>query len=89
MVQTRRGYQQWVNTRGENYQSSQDSCESCSQRSQNSSQESNAADYGYDMGDGPNNFGDYGANDHCKRHRKPDNEPKTKVVSSYRRRTPR
>jgi hypothetical protein len=28
----------------------------------------------------------YGENDECKRHRKPDDEPKTKYVSGYRRR---
>ena len=30
----------------------------------------------------------YGPNDHCKRHRKPDGEQHTEVVTSYRRRKP-
>jgi hypothetical protein len=35
-----------------------------------------------------NNQTRYRANDNCKRHRKPDNEPKTEQVTTYRRRKP-
>lgn len=81
MVQTRRQYHSWVASRGDNYQSSQESCSECaSQASQHSSH------YSFDYDSHP--FPSYSANDHCKRHRKPDNEPYTEEVVAYSRRKP-
>lgn len=91
MVQTRRSYRHWVDTRGDGYRTSQsqESCEACSQRS---------SDAGYDFGGGsqasialsevPGGY-DYRPNDRCKRHRRPDDSPYVTSVVSYRRRKPR
>lgn len=79
MVQTRRQYNNWVATRGDNYQSSQSS--------QGSSQHSIGSFGGgndYEPEGNPN----YKENDHCKRHRKEDGSEKTKKVKAYKRRTP-
>lgn len=87
MVQTRRQYNRWVEDRGVDYQSTQESCEDCSQRSQYSDNNDNGFDFERsqetDMGpNGPS----YRPNDQCKRHRKQDGEPKTEEVVTYRRR---
>lgn len=63
-------------------ESDQSECEACSQHSQASSNHS--FDYDPEDNDEP-----YAANDHCKRHRKPDGEEKTEEVVSYTRRKPR
>lgn len=84
MVQTRRQYQHWVEHRGDNYQSSQSTCSECSQAS---SQQSNAYSFQHEAGD--SHMPSYGTNDHCKRHRHPDSDPYSEVVTSYHRRKPR
>jgi hypothetical protein len=78
MVQTRRQYRDWVEDRGPRYHSQEDDqeeevCESCMSQDNNDSM------------DGPS----YGNRDNCKRHRKPDNDPYSETVVSYRRRKPK
>ena len=78
MVQTRNQWRTWADRGFRNTQSSQgsSSCSSCSQESGGS----------FNMNQ-PNADRDlYAPNDHCKRHRKEDGEPKTEAVTSYRRR---
>lgn len=96
MVQTRRGYNRWVATRGDDYQTSQeDQCDSCSQRSEASSQGNSQS---YEFGGGSQasstmsqitRVSNYRPNDRCKRHRRPDGDPYVTSVVSYRRRKPR
>lgn len=81
MVQTRRQYNQWVENRGSNYQSSQSESE-CSQCSQDS------YSYNHDADNAPN-YPSYRSNDQCKRHRQQDDDPYTENVVSYTRRKPR
>ena len=81
MVSTRRQYQNWVRTRGPNYQSSQESCKNCSQRSNDSNSINN--DY---TSNAPQLGPSYRPNDQCKRHRLQDDEEKSELVTSYRRR---
>lgn len=81
MVYTRRQYQDWVNTRGANYESSQDTCHSCSQRSEN-----NEYEFNDNTSNAPQAGPSYRPNDRCKRHRLEDDQEKTETVTSYRRR---
>jgi hypothetical protein len=99
MVQTRGGYNRWVQERGSNYETSDDEeeCEACSERSS----QSNQGSFSYNGGsqssqrssifeDAPGGGGpSYSDNDRCRRHRKQDNDPKNVQVVSYRRRTAR
>lgn len=86
MVQTRRQYNHWVANRGDGYQSSQSS------QSSIGSGHSNAYDFGGSQNSqdtGPATHAAYSPTDHCKRHRRPDSEPRNKAVRSYIRRAPR
>lgn len=87
MPQTRRQYQEWVRTRGDNYQSTQEEseCEECSQRSSQLSH--GVASFDFDDMPGPSRSM-YRDSDRCKRHRLRDSEPYSTVVSAYRRRKP-
>lgn len=84
MVQTRRQYNRWVQNRGDNYESSQSECSDCSQRSEMSD---NGYEHAQSHDDGPpelqhRNGAQYRSNDHCKRHRKRDNDPYTEAVTT-------
>lgn len=88
MVQTRRQYRQWVDTRRADYHTDQ------SETSSQSSQASwGGASYGGNsqtsQDNGPATHASYSPADHCKRHRRPDNEPHNNAVRGYSRRTPR
>lgn len=82
MVQTRRQWRRWADN---NFQSSQGSSQGStrsysfdnSYQPQTRTQEDNIPTRSL-----------YSPNDHCKRHRKPDSDPKTQTVTTYRRRTP-
>lgn len=95
MVQTRHQWETWRDRNWRNTQSSQGSsqhsCRSCSQESMGSQRSDHNFDYSPPTTqDTPNEDRNmYGPNDHCKRHRKPDNEEKNMPVTSYRRREPR
>lgn len=79
MVQTRNQWNSWANRGFRNTQSTQNSeCESCN----------NSIDYNPPDNDMHGTHNQYSDNDHCKRHRKPDNQEKTQRVVSYKRRTP-
>lgn len=79
MVQTRRQYNNWVENRGVNYETSQSTCSSCSQRSEASQRSDN--DNGYEPFDDDVPQGaSYKPNDHCKRHRNQDGQPKQKKL---------
>lgn len=84
MVQTRNQWNAWANRGFRNTQSSQGSSRH-SQMSFNMSQHSND-DHNMDEPNADRNL--YAPNDHCKRHRKEDGEPKTEEVRTYRRRIP-
>lgn len=96
MVQTRRAYNRWVATRGDDYQTSQeDQCDSCSQRSEASSQ-GTVQSFDYHGGSQASStmsqtssVPNYSANDRCKRHRRADGYPYVTRVVSYSRRKPR
>lgn len=77
MVQTRHQWNTWANRGFRNTQSSQGS-----QSYQNEFSQAGSEQYTRD-----NDM--YNDNDHCHRHRKPDSDPKTVVVSTYNRRKPR
>lgn len=89
MVQTRRQYNNWVQSRGQDFSSqsseesyhsfynpSQDNCLECSQRS-------NASNHSTGVS-GPQ----YRNRDTCKRHRVRDDQPYSEIVTQYRRRKP-
>lgn len=89
MPMTRRQYADWVNSRGPNYETSQEEeCEECSQRSSQGSQASNSFSFG-EPETGRRSESSYSENDRCKRHRRRDDEPYVHTVSSYRRRAPK
>ena len=89
MVQTRRQYNQWIDDRRGRRHTSQSESES-SQSSQFSFNNSYAGSQDSTMFDDvpSGSHAMYGPNDHCKRHRKTDNDPKNQAVVGYRRRTP-
>lgn len=79
MVQTRHQWNTWAERGFRNTQSSQGSNNSYSY-----SQPSNGSDHGMGTANADRDL--YSPNDHCKRHRREDGEPKTEEVVSYRRR---
>lgn len=84
MVQTRRQYHRWVDERGEDYHTSQSQCSSCA------SQASAHDSFTFSQhSDHPTEFPSYSPNDHCKRHRKPDEDEYSEQVVSYHRRKPK
>lgn len=96
MVQTRRQYGNWIEERAGRRHTDDSECESCASQASSHSQgfSFNGSQQGDDDGGMFNGVGgganaSYGPNDHCKRHRKPDDEPKNKQVQGYSRRTPR
>lgn len=90
MVQTRRQYRSWVEERqGRRHTAGSESSQS-SQGSFGFSQDDNGSqDSSMFDGVSSGNRASYAPNDHCKRHRKPDDEAKTKNVGSYSRRPAR
>ena len=88
MVQTRNQWNLWANRGFRNTQSSQGSSQGSERNSY--SFENNYSSQGSNHAmDTPNPASSlYGPNDHCKRHRVEDGEPKTEEVTSYRRRKP-
>lgn len=97
MVQTRRQYNSWVQERrGRRHTAaSQEECESCaseasSQRSVGNFSIANDEPDNGDMFDGVGGGAraTYGDNDRCRRHRRPDDEPRNRPVRAYSRRAP-
>ena len=88
MVQTRHQYNNWVENRRDGYQSGESQCSDCSsQRSTHSNNDYGHGGSDYGGSDDMRSSGpQYRPNDHCKRHRKNDDQPKTNVVRSYTRR---
>lgn len=89
MVQTRHQWNTWANRGFRNTQSTQGSSQSSQHSNAYSmnSQQSYQDHINMEMENHDRNM--YGPNDHCKRHRKPDGEPKTEAVTTYRRRVAR
>ena len=93
MVQTRNQWNKWAN-RG--FRNTQSQCSDCSSQSSNGNSQGGFDFYHSQSSQGshhsngdPNPDRDmYGPNDHCKRHRKDDGQPKTEAVTTYRRRKP-
>lgn len=97
MVQTRRQYSSWVTERAGRRHTDDSECESCASQASSQSQgyDFGNSQQGSDNGDmfdavpGPAPASMYRPNDHCKRHRREDGEPKNMHVAGYSRRTPR
>ena len=97
MVQTRRQYGNWIEQRAGRRHTDDSDCETCASQASSASQgySFGGSQHGSDDGSmfngipGPNPNNLYHANDHCKRHRREDGEPKNMHVAGYARRTPR